>query len=188
MGRINTGGAKKRTGDNISLGSSVSGTTLKLAPPKGYYDGVTGTVNITDADFVASKILSGTNLFGINGTLAKLNMVEGSVTSTAFGGGGACTVNLGFRAKMVVWWYDSPNVVGQNEGGFGFDKDGNTGFNAPTYWDSTYTRTYETTGFRGIGSSFLVRTEDYAYISFTETTFVFLTSTSGRSYRYIAIY
>lgn len=69
MGRINTGGAKKRTGDNIALASSVSGTTLKLNPPKGYYDGVTGTVNITDADFVASKILTGTNLFGLNGNL-----------------------------------------------------------------------------------------------------------------------
>ena len=68
MGRINTGGVAKRTGDNVALSSSVSGTTLKLSPPKGYYDGVTGTVNITDADFVASKILSGTNLFGINGS------------------------------------------------------------------------------------------------------------------------
>lgn len=189
MGRINTGGAKKRTGDNIALASSVSGTTLKLNPPKGYYDGVTGTVNITDADFVASKILKDTNLFGVNGTVEKLNMVEGSVLSTVFvSGGGRCDVTIGFPAKMVIWWYDNPNSTAQNEGGFGFNKDANISFNAPTYYDSTFTRTYETTGFRGFSNTFVVRTEDYAYMSFTGTAFTFLTQASGRTYRYIAIY
>lgn len=188
MGRINTGGAKKRTGDNIALASSVSGTTLKLNPPKGYYDGITGTVNITDADFVSSKILAGANLFGLNGTLEKLNVVEGSVLSQSFAGGGSCYVPLGFSAKIVIWWYDSPSSTAQNEGGFGFNKDANTGFNAPTYYDSVYSRTYETTGFRGYQNTFYVRTEDYAYISFASTYFTFFTSTSGRNYRYIAIY
>ena len=68
MGRINTGGVKKKNGDNVATSSSVSGTTLKLTPPKGYYDGVSGTVNITDADYIEDNIKSGINLFGKVGT------------------------------------------------------------------------------------------------------------------------
>lgn len=188
MGRINTGGAKKRTGDNIALASSVSGTTLKLNPPKGYYDGVTGTVNVTDADFVANKILNGVNLFGIVGNVEKLNMVQGNVLSVNSGGFAKCEVNIGSRPKIVIWWYDNPTSTTQNEGGFGFDKDGNVSFNAPTYYDSTFTRTYETTGFRGIGTTFKVRTEDYAFAEFSSTGFVFYANTIGATYRYIAIY
>lgn len=80
MGRINTGGVKKKIGDNTATGSSVSGTTLKLNPPKGYYDGVTGTVNITDADFMASKIIDGVNLFGINGDALVCNTASNLVS------------------------------------------------------------------------------------------------------------
>lgn len=183
-----TGTMPDRAGDNVSTSSSVSGTTLKLRPPEGYYDGVDDMVTITDADFIASKILKDTNLFGINGTLEKLNMVEGSVTSTTFGGGGRCDVTVGFPVKMFIWWYDNPNTTAQNEGGFGFNKDANAAFNAPTYYDATYSRTYETTGFRGYQNTFYVRTEDYAAPSFSGTGFAFFTITSGRAYRYIAIY
>lgn len=80
MGNINSGNVLKLTGDQNATASNVVGTTLKLTPPKGYYDGVTGTVNITDADFVASKILNGTNLFGVNGTLVQVPNVVASAT------------------------------------------------------------------------------------------------------------
>lgn len=83
MGRINTGGAKKRTGDNIALGSSVSGTTLKLTPPKGYYDGSTGFVTITDADFTEENIAE-VNMFGKTGTLKKITtFVAGTLIAFA---------------------------------------------------------------------------------------------------------
>jgi hypothetical protein len=72
MGRINTGGAKKRSGDNIAIASTVSGTTLKLTPPKGYYDGSTGLVTITDGDFIAENIRENINLFGKLGSLKEL--------------------------------------------------------------------------------------------------------------------
>jgi hypothetical protein len=78
MGRINTGGAKKRSGDNIAIASIVSGTTLKLTPPKGYYDGSTGLVTITDGDFIAENIRSGINLFGKVGNLAIVNATPSS--------------------------------------------------------------------------------------------------------------
>lgn len=64
-----TGTMPNRAGDNANLASSVSGTTLKLIAPKGYYDGINDTVTITDADFIASNIKSGVNLFGITGTM-----------------------------------------------------------------------------------------------------------------------
>lgn len=67
-GKTNIGRGKNLAGDNVATASSVSGTTLKLTPPKGFYDGATGTVNITDADFIADNIKTGINLFGKVGT------------------------------------------------------------------------------------------------------------------------
>jgi hypothetical protein len=64
-----TGTMPNRAGDNANLASSVSGTTLKLRAPKGYYDGTDDTVTITDTDFIASNIKSGVKLFGITGTM-----------------------------------------------------------------------------------------------------------------------
>lgn len=64
-----TGTMPNRAGDNANLASSVSGTTLKLRAPNGYYDGTDDTVTITDTDFIASNIKSGVNLFGITGTM-----------------------------------------------------------------------------------------------------------------------
>ena len=64
-----TGTMPNRAGDNVNLASSVSGTTLKLRAPNGYYDGIDDTVTINDTDFVASNIKSGVNLFGIVGTM-----------------------------------------------------------------------------------------------------------------------
>lgn len=86
MGRINTGGVKKKIGDNVATSSSVSGTTLKLTPPKGYYDGVGGTVNITDSDYIESNIKTGTNLFGKVGTAYNW--------SPTFGSGSTLLINL----------------------------------------------------------------------------------------------
>jgi hypothetical protein len=83
MGRINTGGAKKRSGDNIAISSTVVGTTLKLTPPKGYYDGSTGLVTITDGDFIAENIRNGINLFGKVGNLSAQLYQTGIATSSA---------------------------------------------------------------------------------------------------------
>jgi hypothetical protein len=64
-----TGTMPNRAGDNANLASSVSGTTLKLRAPKGYYDGIDDNVIITDVDFIASNIKSGVNIFGVTGTM-----------------------------------------------------------------------------------------------------------------------
>lgn len=60
-------GGIKRKGDNVALASEVSGTTLKLVPPKGIYDGETAKVTITDANFLESNIVIDKNVFGVNG-------------------------------------------------------------------------------------------------------------------------
>lgn len=62
-----TGTMTDREGDNACSSSSVSGTTLKLVAPAGYYDG-DDTVTITDADFVAGNVKSGVDIFGVTGT------------------------------------------------------------------------------------------------------------------------
>lgn len=60
-----------RSGGTAALSSSVSGTTLLLRASEGYRDGVNDYVTITDADFIASNIVNGINIFGITGTTVK---------------------------------------------------------------------------------------------------------------------
>ena len=58
-----------KTGSNAVTGGTVSTDSLLLTPPLGYYDG-TATVSTTSPAFIAGNIKSGTNLFGIIGSLA----------------------------------------------------------------------------------------------------------------------
>lgn len=119
MGRINTGGVNKRIGDNIATGSSVSGTTLKLTPPKGYYDGSTGTINITDADFVEANIKNGVNLFGKLGTLA-VQSASGSTNSSSgqgsFTNQAGSTINLPYVTVTGLAFTPRVVVVMNNNG------------------------------------------------------------------------
>lgn len=80
-GEVITGTMPDKEGDNVALSSSVSGTTLKLIAPTGFYDGG-DTVTITDADFVAGNLPNGLGLFGLtgNGTNAK-RYASGSVST-----------------------------------------------------------------------------------------------------------
>lgn len=64
-----TGTMANRAGDNAAIANSVSGITLKLRPPSGFFDGVDDNVTITDADFIAANIKAGVDLFGLAGTL-----------------------------------------------------------------------------------------------------------------------
>lgn len=65
-----TGTVTVRNGDNVALSSSVVGTTLKLVPPAGYYDG-NDTVTLTDADNIPSNVRKNVNLNGVVGTLVE---------------------------------------------------------------------------------------------------------------------
>ncbi|ATW27952.1 hypothetical protein [Candidatus Formimonas warabiya] len=77
-----TGTMPNRAGDNVNISSSVVGTTLKLRSPAGYYDGIDDTVYITDADFVASNIKNGINIFGLTGTLGASQSLVWSTSGT----------------------------------------------------------------------------------------------------------
>jgi len=80
VGRAQSGSMPNRAGDTSALASSISGTTLKLRASDGYRDGVDDNVTITDADFIASNIKSGVNLFGLAGSLASIKSIQhGSV-------------------------------------------------------------------------------------------------------------
>lgn len=72
-----------RAGDTAALSSTVSGTTLKLVAPNGYYDGNDDAVTITDADFVAENIKNGVNIFGLLGTNTNKLWASGSVNNVA---------------------------------------------------------------------------------------------------------
>lgn len=55
-------------GDNANIGTDIdTPTVLKLLAPEGYYDGANDYVTIIDANFVAASIVTGVNLFGIEG-------------------------------------------------------------------------------------------------------------------------
>ena len=64
-----TGAMPNRTSHVTAQSSSVSGTTLRLRPQAGYYNGLTtNSVQIDNEEFIASNIRSGVNLFGVTGT------------------------------------------------------------------------------------------------------------------------
>jgi hypothetical protein len=67
-----TGTMPNKAGDNAASSSSVSGTTLKLVAPEGYYDGSDDTVTLTDADFVAANIKDGVDIFGVEGSFKQV--------------------------------------------------------------------------------------------------------------------
>jgi len=69
-----------KTLDNAVTGGTVSGTSLLLTPPTGYYDG-TATVSTTSPAFIAGNIANGVNLFGITGTLTSLNTSDATAAA-----------------------------------------------------------------------------------------------------------
>lgn len=59
-----------RSGENTASNYyAPGGGKLSFLAPEGYYDGTNDTVALTDADFVATNIRNGVNLFAITGTL-----------------------------------------------------------------------------------------------------------------------
>jgi len=89
-----TGTMPEKAGNFACSSSSISDTTLLLIAPEGYYSG-DDNVTITDADFVAAKILSGVTLFGLAGT------------ATDTGDAVAKEILLGKKA-----WVDGAEVTG----------------------------------------------------------------------------
>ena len=66
----NTGTIPVRTGDVPAISRYVSGTTLRLQPPPGYYSGSSSIcVTFTDANFIPENIKYGVGIFGMGGTL-----------------------------------------------------------------------------------------------------------------------
>lgn len=98
-----------RTGNNTALSSSISGTTLRLVGPAGYYDGISDTTQITDPDFVSSNLCGDTNLFGLQGdpnvvrtgagTAAAGDMLSGKI---AFSKGVQVTGNIPSKGAATI--------------------------------------------------------------------------------------
>lgn len=65
-----TGTMPNRAGHVTAQSANVNGTTLRLRPQTGYYDGTTAnSVQFADSNFVAANIRSGVSIFGITGTM-----------------------------------------------------------------------------------------------------------------------
>jgi hypothetical protein len=79
-----TGNISIKIGDNSATSSATSADTLLLTPDTGYYNGTTATVSTTSANFIASNIRSGANLFGIVGTL--IEALGNAAASDVFSG------------------------------------------------------------------------------------------------------
>lgn len=91
-----------RTGHVTGQSVSRSGTTVRIRPQAGYYPGDSGnSVQISDANFVASNIRSGVSLFGLTGTLIEGNP---SAWGNLFGDGTARTISgLSFTPSIVYF-------------------------------------------------------------------------------------
>jgi hypothetical protein len=129
-----TGTMPVNEGDNACSSSSVSGTTLKLVAPTGFYDG-DDTVTITDADFVAANIKSGVDVLGITGTLT------------------AVTDDDAYTVSML-------HFDGANNGTTFTDAKGKTWTGAGTAQTSTVDKVYGTASLLLDGNSDYIYTDD----------------------------
>lgn len=116
-----------RTGDTACVSSSVSGTTLKLKASEGYRDGTNDNVTITDADFIASNIISGKNIFGLAGTatpesLGGMTAVSGSVYLTYQGASDSSVIQLPYAPSRVVVYF--PYTLGIRGAGYWLASEG----------------------------------------------------------------
>lgn len=133
-GEKKTGTMTDRSGDTAALSSAVSGTTLKLRASEGYRDGTNDFVTITDADFIASNIKNGVNLFGLVGSMS-LNYVAGSLFSEQ----NTATQTANFGSKL----YDKADEVS----GYNLIVNPNTGELAGfDYTTSTTLKKYDMNG------------------------------------------
>jgi len=67
-----TGTIPVKIADNAVTGGTVSGTSILLTPPTGYYDGI-ATVSTTSDVFISSNIKSGVDIFGVTGSYTSLD-------------------------------------------------------------------------------------------------------------------
>jgi hypothetical protein len=95
-----TGNIPNLAGDSVAIASSVSGTTLKLRPPRGYKDGVDDTVSITDANFIAANIKKDVHLLGLIGTLPFIDALAPGTTYKV-------------PINVIRGYYSSPTKLGQ---------------------------------------------------------------------------
>lgn len=110
-----TGTMPNNAGDNVALASSVASTTLKLRAPEGYYDGTDDNVTITDADFVATNIKTGVNLFGTTGTLASIKSIQTGTITDPFNNTTSTTYNhtitsVDTNTSVVLIKYNTPSI------------------------------------------------------------------------------
>jgi len=103
---LTTGTMPDKEGDNVSTGSSVDGTTLKLTAPTGFYDG-DDTVTKQDDDFTAGNIKKDVDIFGVTGTAS---VVTGS---------GAGTEATASEIITNYYAWDSTGAVIQGSGSAG---------------------------------------------------------------------
>lgn len=80
----------------------VSGTTIRLRPPNGYYNGTASAlVTATDPDFIAPNILSGKNVFGLTGTGKR--RASGVATPGGPSFYDITVTGLDFQPSIIVW-------------------------------------------------------------------------------------
>lgn len=87
-----TGTMANRTGAVTAQAISRNGTTLRFRPQAGYYPGDSSNfVQYTDANFIASNILKGVNLFGLTGTARPRKVATG-------------TINIPNETPLITWF------------------------------------------------------------------------------------
>lgn len=98
------GSMPNRSGNVNAQSRSRSGTTLRLRPPEGYYNGNTSnSVQSSDSNWVASNIRSGVSIFGLTGSLRAWNGEVRTASGNAEIINGRITVTgLAFRPRAII--------------------------------------------------------------------------------------
>ena len=96
-----TGTMPNKTG-TVETAVSFTGSAgiIDVIPATGFFDGSTARARITDADYIASNIKSGINIFGISGSLVERGFTSGGLISSSSGILGI--TGLGFTPSCVL--------------------------------------------------------------------------------------
>lgn len=138
----------------VASAQDVSGTTIRLRPPIGYYNGTASAlVTATDPDFIAAYILNGKNLFGLTGT-ARAIVTAGTTTTI----GSALAFNHRTNTAAEKIKEVRINAHGIVRTSFALQDDGATAANGKIYINGVARGVLRTK--TGIGTTFY--TEDFA--------------------------
>lgn len=143
-----------RTGNVTGQGVSRSGSTVRIQPQEGYYSGASGnSVQFAEPNLIASNIVSGVSIFGLNGSFNGKKWAQGNI-GTLNSGATTTVSGLDFIPKIIILGYSTSGSPSMFYGSFnGYYRRGDGSVSGFIKGSSTYVNAEPTS------NQFIVKTD-----------------------------